>query len=101
MAGEDLVQPKFAVSQRVRVRDWTPPGHVRTPSFVRGYVGTIKQVAGTFGNPEELAYGRRDTAKLTLYRVRFDQDELWPDNPPDERHQVVLDLFENWLEPAE
>ena len=47
MAGEDLVQPKFAVSQRVRVRDWTPPGHVRTPSFVRGYVGTIKHVAGT------------------------------------------------------
>ncbi|MGI9388046.1 MAG: SH3-like domain-containing protein [Methyloligellaceae bacterium] len=93
--------PRFSVAQRVRVKDWTPPGHIRTPSFVRGHVGTIQEVAGTFKNPEELAYGRRDAAKLTLYRVMFEQAELWPDNPSGETHSIVLDLFENWLEPAE
>ncbi len=101
MAADGVNPPKFAPYDRVRVHAWRPPGHVRTPSFVRGRIGTVQEVAGAFGNPEELAYGRRGGARLTLYRVLFDRNELWPDDRTERKHSVVLDLYENWLEPAE
>ena len=69
----------FAIGQRVRVRRSFPPGHVRTPHYVRGRAGVIEGVAGHFANPEELAYGRDGLPAETLYRVRFRQGELWPD----------------------
>jgi hypothetical protein len=34
-------EPRFAVGDRVRILDLGKPGHVRTPSYVRGRVGTI------------------------------------------------------------
>jgi Nitrile hydratase beta subunit, C-terminal len=90
----------FAIGQRVRVRRAFPPGHVRTPHYVRGRAGVIDAVAGRFGNPEELAYGRNGLPRETLYRVRFRLEELWPDDPGQGPDSAVVDLFEHWLEPA-
>ena len=64
---------RFAVGQRVRVRRAFPPGHVRTPAYVRGKAGVIEDLAGHFANPEELAYGRDGLPRQALYRVRFRQ----------------------------
>jgi nitrile hydratase len=90
----------FAIGQTVRVRRAFPPGHVRTPHFVRGKTGVIESVAGHYANPEELAYGRDGRPERALYRVRFDQSELWPDYGGPAGDSAVVDLYEHWLEPA-
>ena len=33
---------RFSVGDRVRVRQWHPPGHTRCPGYVRGHVGVVK-----------------------------------------------------------
>lgn len=91
----------FRVGQRVRVRAARPPGHVRTPYYVRGHEGVIEAVAGTYANPEELAYGRDGRPKRPLYRVRFRQTDLWPNYAGAPRDTAVVDIYEHWLERAE
>jgi Nitrile hydratase beta subunit, C-terminal len=89
----------FAIGQPVRVRRAWPPGHVRTPHYVRGRPGVIDGIAGHFANPEELAYGRAGLPRQALYRVRFRQAELWPDHRGPAADSAVVDIYEHWLEP--
>lgn len=89
---------RFALGEAVRVRAAYPPGHVRTPFYVRGRTGIVDAVAGSYGNPEEMAYGRGGEPALPLYRVRFSGAELWAERATD---SVVVDIFEHWLEPAQ
>ncbi len=91
---------RFPPGVRVKVRAAFPPGHVRTPYFLRGKQGEIDSLAGEFPNPEELAYGRPGLPRLALYRVVFRQPDLWPtySGPPGDT--LVADIFEHWLERA-
>jgi len=91
-------RPGFAVGERVRVKRMTPPGHVRTPWFIRGRTGRVVALNGSFGDPEDLAYGGDGRPALPLYRVRFAQHELWPDYAGPAADAVVVDLYETWLE---
>ncbi len=93
-----MTQP-YAAGERVRVRLAFPPGHVRTPWYVRGRTGTVERLCGTFENPERLAYGRRGDPQR-LYRVRFEVAALW-EEPRDADATVDVELYEHWLEPAE
>jgi nitrile hydratase len=88
----------FAIGQSVRVRKAFPPGHVRTPHYLRGRRGVVESIAGHFANPEELAYGRAGRPVRALYRVRFRQRELWPDYAGPAADSAVVDLYEHWLE---
>lgn len=90
----------LSIGTRVRVNRAFPPGHVRTPFFVRGKTGVITEIAGVFPNPEELAYGRDGLPEKTLFRVTFHQRDLWPgyDGPPEDT--TVVDIFEHWLSEA-
>jgi nitrile hydratase subunit beta len=90
--------PQFAVGQPVRVRAAFPPGHIRTPYYTRGCVGTIESLAGLDPNPEHLAYGHYDQPPVLLYRVRFRQSALWPTYRGNPQDTVVVDIFEHWLE---
>ena len=47
----------FAPGDVVRVAGVHPPGHRRTPFYIRGKQGVIERVCGEFANPEELGYG--------------------------------------------
>jgi nitrile hydratase subunit beta len=89
----------FRIGQTVRVRAAWPPGHVRTPHYLRGRSGVVESIAGRFANPEELAYGRDGLPVRALYRVRFRQRELWPDYAGQAADTAVVDLYEHWLEP--
>jgi len=91
---------RFAVGQTVTVRAAFPPGHVRTPFFLRGKTGRVTEVVGPYRNPEALAYGRSGEPALALYRVLFTTGDLWDgyDGPPQDT--TVADIYENWLEPA-
>ena len=90
---------RFRPGDPVRVRRSDPPGHIRTPSYVRGKAGVIERLCGRFGNPEELAYNRTGSV-LPLYRVRFAQRTVWPDYRGDGDDSVDVEIFEHWLEPA-
>ncbi len=92
---------RFRIGDVVRIRRAFPPGHVRTPYFTRGMSGVVDSVVGSFHNPEDLAYGRYNDATLPLYRVRFKQADLWPDYDGPARDTTIVDIYENWLEPAE
>jgi nitrile hydratase len=90
----------FGIGQPVLVRANFPPGHVRTPHYLRGRRGVIESIAGHFANPEELAYGRDGLPRRALYRVRFAQRELWPDYAGAAADTAVVDIYEHWLEAA-
>lgn len=103
MAGGQIdVKPAFQVGDGVSVRKAYPPGHVRAPHYIRGRAGVIESIAGSFADPEELAYGRDGLPAKPLYRVLFRQTELWPDYAGAESDTLVVDVYEHWLclEPA-
>ena len=89
----------FAPDTRVHVRADTPPGHVRTPWYLRGKTGVVERRLGPFPNPEDLAYGLPGVP-LPLYRVRFTMAEVW--GPAAERPTDTLDaeIYAHWLEQA-
>jgi nitrile hydratase len=93
-------QRRFGVGDRVRVRRSTPPGHRRTPSYIRGKEGAIERVCGAFPNPEELAYGFDGEPKRVLYRVRFDQRHVWSGYTGGVNDWIEMEIYEHWLEPA-
>ena len=82
------------------VRRAYPPGHIRTPWYIRGKTGVVERICDEFGNPEELAYGRDGTPKQPLYRVRFLQKEVWDDYAENPNDTVDIEIYEHWLEPA-
>jgi nitrile hydratase len=88
----------FKIGERVAVRKAYPPGHVRTPHYIRGRAGVIDDVAGRYADPEELAYGRDGLPARTLYRVRFRQTDLWPDYAGAPADSLVVDVYEHWLD---
>lgn len=89
---------QFTPGERVATKRMIPPGHVRTPWYLRGKTGVIERVIGDTHDPEALAYRR--TAPARLYRVRFTMAEVWGESA--ERPDDVLDaeIFDTWLEPA-
>ena len=91
---------RFEIGERVRVKRRFPPGHRRTPTYIRGKTGTIERICGAFHNPEELAYGFDGEPKKVLYRVAFRQKDVWPGYKGPERDIVELEIYEHWLEPS-
>ena len=95
------VEPRLQVGDIVRVALAFPPGHIRTPLFVRGKTGVIIQDFGAFPNPERLAYGMHGEPALELYMVKFTMDEVWGGKgtygPKD---SVTADIYEHWLQPV-
>ena len=91
---------KFSPGDRVRVRTFDGPGHVRTPAYVRGKPGWIERVHGDFRNPESLAYGGDGQPRKPLYMVGFHQSDLWHERYREsERDNLYVDLYEHWLQP--
>jgi nitrile hydratase subunit beta len=91
---------RFAQGDQVSVLPGAPPGHIRTPYYVRGLIGVVERVCGPFANPEELAYGRDGLPEEPLYRVRFRQTDLWPDYAGPHADCVEVEIYAHWLEPA-
>ena len=89
---------RFNVGDAVRVKKGFPPGHRRTPAYIRGKTGTIERICGAFPNPEELAYGFDGEPKKVLYRVRFAQKEVWPVYSGPERDVIEMEIYEHWLD---
>ncbi len=80
------------------VLDLKRPGHVRTPSYLRGRSGRVDRILGEFRDPEDLAYGGDGLPEKPLYRVAFEQRELWPDYGGASGDLLYADIYEDWLE---
>lgn len=94
------IAARFKPGERVRVLKAAPLGHVRTPWYIRGHSGVIERLCGAFSNPEELAYARSGKPRQPLYRVRFAQNEVWPDYTGHADDVVEIEIYQHWLEPA-
>ena len=98
---------KFSIGDFVRVKeiDSTPfrRPHLRSPGYIHGSVGIVERHAGTFKNPEQLAFREDDTRSEDLYRVRFNLRALWNASVPDQTSApshddtVDVDIFATWL----
>jgi nitrile hydratase len=91
---------RYNVGDRVRIKRIYPPGHRRTPFYIRGKEGEIERICGAFPNPEELAYGFSGEPRKVLYRVRFAQKHVWPQYQGPAHDIIEMEIFEHWLEPA-
>lgn len=91
---------RFKVGDRVVVKRAFPPGHRRTPHYIRGKEGIIERICGAFPNPEELAYGFNGEPRRVLYRVRFPQTQVW-DGYAGPAHDILeMEIYEHWLDAA-
>ena len=88
------------MSEKVRVSTMIPPGHVRTPYYLRGKIGEIERSLGAFGNPEQLAYGLA-AEKTPLHRVRFTMQEVWGSAAENPNDLLEAEIFAHWLTPVE
>ena len=93
-------QHRFNVGDAVVIKRTYPPGHRRTPYYIRGKQGVIERICGAFPNPEELAYSFDGEPKKVLYRVRFPQRHVWPGYAGPAHDTIDMEIFEHWLLPA-
>jgi nitrile hydratase subunit beta len=91
-------EPQFQAGDRVRVMEVFPLGHVRTPFYIRGKTGTIERYCGSFPNPEELAQMRDGLPAQPLYRVKFRQQDVWPDYRGSAADVLEVEIYQHWLE---
>lgn len=95
--------PRYAVGQRVRARNFNPPGHTRLPRYARGRVGTVVAVRGAHVFPDRHAAGPvgqpADETPEWLYTVDFAGPELWGEGA-DPTVTVSVDAWEPYLEPC-
>jgi nitrile hydratase len=93
-----MTEPALRAGDRVLVRAMFPPGHVRTPFYIRGKRGVVERVLAVYPDPEERAYGRPGVPGRRLYRIRFRQAEVWSDYSGSPADTLDVELFEHWLQ---
>lgn len=71
-------------------------GHTRLPTYAVGATGRILRLHGHHVLPDSNAHGLGE-APEPLYAVAFPASELWT-NPEHPRDEVVLDLWQSYLE---
>ena len=92
---------QFQVGEQVRIAARFPPGHVRTPFYVRGKVARVEHVLDELVNPEVEAYGVLEGHRTRLYRVRIAMSALWSNYVGAAGDSLDLEIFEPWLEAAD
>ena len=95
------ITPLFSPGDRVVTRKQpensiVPGGHTRLPAYAAGASGRVLRLHGTHVLPDSNAHDLGE-APEPLYAVAFPASELWahPEHPRDE---VVLDLWQSYLE---
>lgn len=91
---------RFNVGDRVQVREEVQGGTNRTPFFIRGKKGVVAYYYGPAANPRDLSYGGTGEPKIPLYGVSFHMAHLYDDDPDFVRDHVIVDVWEDWLEPV-
>ncbi|WP_281279330.1 SH3-like domain-containing protein [Streptomyces armeniacus] len=96
MGESGAVPPRFAPGDRVRARAGDPDGHTRLPRYARGQTGRIVALTGNWPLADDVAAHRPAPRNEPVYTVAFDARALWGEGG----HEVTLDLWQSYLEPA-
>lgn len=89
---------QFGAGDRVRIAARFDKRHHRVPAYVKGHAGTIERVCLAQPQPELAAYHKLDEPRETVYRVRLNQIDLWPDYRGADGDTLEIEIFEHWLE---
>ncbi|MFP6710317.1 MAG: SH3-like domain-containing protein [Rhodospirillales bacterium] len=89
--------PMYQTGDSVGIIVAHPPGHRRVPNYIKGKTGVIERYCGAFANPEERAYGMQGLPKRHLYRVRFNQTDIWEDYDGPKADTLDIEIYEHWL----
>jgi nitrile hydratase subunit beta len=95
--GNAADRQRFAIGQRVRVRDDHFDGHVRLPAYIRGKTGVVVGESPPYPFPDAHAHGVAAENEPT-YDVRFDSQHLWPGSA--DAAQVHVGVFQSYLQAA-
>jgi nitrile hydratase subunit beta len=88
---------RYVPGDRVQVAADGVAGHCRAPWYLRGQKGIVTEVLGIFRDPERLAYLKPGLPRQVLYKVRFQQSDLWPNYQGPAGDQLEADIAENRL----
>ena len=94
------MRARFQAGNRVSVLHLGKTGHIRTPFYVRGKVGTVTELCGYFLNPEDLSVGNTAGPAVPLYRVSFRQADLWDYYRGSSRDLLSIEIYDHWLSAA-
>jgi nitrile hydratase len=89
-------EPRFAVGDRVRTRNFNPTGHTRLPRYARAKTGIVEAVQGSFVFPDDNAHGHGENPQW-VYTVVFTAGEIWGEGA-DPTLTVSVDAWESYLE---
>ncbi|MEU1542507.1 nitrile hydratase subunit beta [Actinacidiphila glaucinigra] len=87
--------PAFAVGERVRAKNMSPPGHTRLPRYVRGHAGVIERIQPAHVLPDTNAHFLGENPQY-VYSVRFDAREVWGSGT--DAFELTAELYETYLE---
>ncbi|HUK09311.1 MAG TPA: SH3-like domain-containing protein [Stellaceae bacterium] len=91
--------PIFRPGDRIRIRERSPIGHYRVPTYLRGKRGSVEAVIEPAAvDNEEEGYGRNAGSRRHYYRVAIPMTEIWPDYVGSSRDGLRIEVFETWLE---
>ena len=88
---------RFAIGDRVRVRRMRPEGHHRCPRYVRGALGVVERIPGAEHQPPTEPGGDVGPYEA-VYTVQFDSSELWGEHDAEPAFDLLIDLWESYLE---
>lgn len=89
-------EPRFAIGDRVRTKNFNPETHTRLPRYARARRGRVEAVQGFFVFPDDNAHGRGENPQW-VYTVVFDGAEIWGEGA-DPTLTVSIDAWESYLE---
>ncbi len=93
------MRARFALGDRVSVREGSSQEGGGTPSYVRGKSGVVEEVGEAFTDSEKLIANRGVKTPLRqMYRMRFAAREVWPNSAPGDT--LSLRISEDQLEPC-
>ena len=93
------MRARFALGDRVSVREGSSQEGGDTPSYVRGKSRVVEEVGDAFTESEKLIASRGVKTPLRqMYRMRFAAREVWPDSAPGDT--LSLRISEDQLEPS-
>jgi nitrile hydratase len=95
------MRPRFDKGDRVLVLALEKAGHIRTPFYIRGQIGTVMHRCGGFLNPEDLAVGMVAGPVIPLYRVEFLLNRIWPDYAGNPADTLCIEIYDHWLTKAD
>ena len=96
---EPSAPARFDVGDRVRIVDDHPYGHTRRPRYIRGRVGVVSGIGGSFIYPDSAAAGEGEDPHW-VYTVRFDATELWGEGVAEPNNSIYIDTWEPYLQAA-